>query len=155
MSLVKPSLTFLPMEDIAGDLVENQKLATQDMLNKNTEAADKKYAYAVDGDTSTVNNAMNLNGVPAEKYLTNEDATKIIGTADEMAEIYSGEIQNLRDELYQMKTQLSKNGYVVEDGMYEGFHDSFKRHNIKYETFITRVAQSSVSLTDVLYIDDK
>lgn len=154
MGIVKPSVSFLPMNDIAGYLVENNKIATQQQLNQALSEAEKGLAQAVDNDRKTVENALKLNGVAASDYLTKEDAVKIEQTTDVMNGLYSNEIQNLREEVYQLRSQLSKNGYVSEDTLYEGFVDTFKNNNKKYDEYICGVTESSASLTNILYIND-
>ena len=154
MTVMKPSVSFLPMNDIAGYLIENNDFTTKDQMDKTLSTAVESLAKAVDGDRDTVKNALNLNGIEASEYLTRKDATKIEGITDVMNKLYSDEIQNLREELYQLRSQLGKDGFVDEDILYEGFIDTFKKNNIKYDKYVCGVKESSPVLTDVLYIDD-
>lgn len=151
----KPSITFLPMEDIAGDLIENKNVMTKALTDDAITEATKTLAKAVStSDQNTVKNSEQLGGIDAAGYMTAADGAKIIGVADTMSVIFSDEVKNLRDEVYQLKSQLVKNGYTDEMLAYEGFQDAFKSNNIKYETLICGVSQSSISLTDKLYIND-
>lgn len=150
----KPSISFLPMEDIAGDLIENRNFMTKKMVDEDIDATAKTLAKATTADQSTVKNSEQLGGIDAKDYMTNADGTKIRKVADTMSVIFSDEVQNIRDEVYQMKSQLAKNGYVEETTSYEGFQDAFKQNNVKYETLVCKVTSSSISLTDILYIDD-
>jgi hypothetical protein len=154
MTIRKPSISFLPMEDIAGDLVENKNFMTKTLVDADITTATRVLAKAVTPDQTTVENSLQLGGVDADKYMTASDGTKILGVADTMSVIFSDEVQNLRDEVYQLKSQLCKNGYVDELTVYEGFQDAFKQNNVKYESKICSIASSSLSLTDVLYLDD-
>lgn len=155
MALEKPSITFLPMEDIAGDLKENRNFMTNTLVTEAIETAIDPLAVSVAGDNTTVENSLKLGGLVADDYMTSEDGTKIIGVADNMSTLFSGEVKNLRDELYQLKSQLSKNGYIEETIPYEGFQDSFKNNNIKYERLICGIFESSIALTDTLFISDE
>lgn len=154
MSIEKPSISFLPMEDIAGDLIENKNFMTKAMVDEDIKLSTETLAKATTADQSTVKNSEQLGGVEAAGYMTAADGTKITGIADTMSTIFSGEVQNLRDEVYQLKSQLCKNGYVEETTSYEGFQDSFKVNNVKYDTLICKTSTSSLTLTDILYIDD-
>lgn len=154
MSIQKPSISFLPMEDIAGDLIENKNFMTQKMVNDSIKTTANTLAKATTADQLTVKNSEQLGGKNPEEYMTTADGTKILGVTDTMSVIFSDELQNLRDEFYQTKYQLSKNGYIESSISYEGFEDLFKQNNVKYETLICKPNTSSISLTDVLYIDD-
>lgn len=154
MAIQKPSITFLPMEDIAGDLIENKNFMTKAMVGADIKTTADALAKAVTPDQSTVQNSLQLGGKNAADYMVAEDGTKILGVADTMSVIFSDEVQNIRDEVYQLKSQLSRNGYVEDVVSYEGFQDTFKRNNIKYETLICKPSTSSISLTDILYIDN-
>lgn len=153
--MVKPSISFLPMEDIAADLIENKKLMTEDKVADVINDSTKSLAKCIDNERNTVENSKKLNGKDADEYMTAKDGIKISGVADNMSVLFSGEVRNLRDELYQLKSQLCKNGYIEEETPYEGFQDAFRKNKIKYETFVSKILESSISLTDTLHIEDK
>lgn len=154
MGIIKPSVSFLPMNDIAGYLVENNKMATEEYVDKALDKTKESLTQCVAGDTTTAINSSKLGGIDADKYLTKDDAVKIEHVTDTMNSLYSNEIQNLREEVYHLKSKLSRNGFIDEDIAYEGFYDTFKHNNIKYETKICGIKDSYPALTNTLTIDD-
>lgn len=161
-NIVKPSLSFLPMEDIAAELrtnKDNRKFMTKDDKASDVEKVAGRDASTIAvaisaADRTTVNNAINLNGIPAKNYLSKEEGDKIVGISTVMSELYSSEIRNLRDEVMQLNTQLVKNGFINDATPYEGYADAFKRSNVKYEGFICGISRAVVGNAEELYIGD-
>ena len=162
MNIIRPSLTLLPMEDIAAELKSdksNRKFMTRDDKAKDVEQVSgidaENIAVAVSPtNRTTIENALNLAGIPAEEYLNKTEGEKILGIANVMSQIYSSEIRNLRDELYQVQSQLSKRGFIDDVTPYEGFHDAFKKSNKKYEGYICGISRAIIGNTEELYIAD-
>lgn len=152
--LVFPSTKMLPMDDIA-----NEMLIIHGFQKKSEKAVDVRYVAEVvaeniakaaldeDGNKieylnefgeviisgrDTVKNSLNLAGKPASDYLTKIDGQKIENFGDSVAQMYSDEISALRDELYQLRGELTRNGFVNEYGIYSGFQDFFKTSDKKY-----------------------
>ena len=161
-NIVKPSLSFLPMEDIAAELRSDKD--NRRFMTKEDKASDVEQVAGKDAETiaiavsaqnrTTIDNALNLAGIPANEYLSKAEGDKIIGISNVMSELYSSEIRNLRDEALQLTTQLVKNGFINDSVPYEGFGDAFKRSNIKYEGFICGVAKAIIGNTEELFIGD-
>ncbi|MGL5507071.1 MAG: hypothetical protein ACRDB0_04130, partial [Paraclostridium sp.] len=66
------------------------------------------------------------------------------------------DMKSLRDELYQMRGELVKNGVISDTTYYGGFQDPFRESSIKYvNQEITRLAQldGRVSLSDITVLD--
>lgn len=162
MNVVKPSLSCLPMEDIAAELrssKDNRRFMTrEDKASDVIKVAGKDaatIAVAVSpSNRTTIDNALNLNGIPAEEYLSKDEGNKIVGISTTMSALFAEEVRDLRDELYQLENQLSKRGFVEDKVAYKGYHDSFKKSNIKYEGFLCGIANAIIGNTEELSIGD-
>ena len=162
MSITRPSLSMLPVEDLSAELKSNKpgrKFMTKEDKATDVESvagiAAENIAVAVSPtERTTVENAQKLNGRPAEEYLDKEEGDKILGVTDRMSAIYSNEIQGLREEVYQLKSELNRNGFVEDRIEAEGFTDTFKQFNKKYEGYICRISKEIIGTTEELYLDD-
>ena len=162
MNLTRPSLSFLPMEDIAAELKSNK--ANRKFMTREDKATDvenvagivaERIAISAEGeDRETIKNALNLNGKPASEYVSREDGEKFLQVSSDLSEIVSSEIRNLRDELYQLYAELSKKGFIDNTMKYEGFVESFKRGNILFEDYICGISSAAAGRTKDLYISD-
>lgn len=162
MNLTRPSLSFLPMEDIAAELKSdkiNRKFMTRE--DKATDVVNvagikaERIAISADGhDRETIKNALNLNGKPASEYVSREDGERFLQVSSDLSEIVSNEIRNLRDELYQLYSELSKKGFIDNTMKYEGFVESFKRGNVLFEDYICGISSAAAGRTKDLYIAD-
>ena len=95
-------------------------------------------------DRETVQNALELNGKSADKYLLKEDSKSLLGNTYSVSTIISDELKALRDELYQTKAELAKLGLIKQGPVYNGFYDAFKNDNIRYNNeIITTLAQTN------------
>ena len=161
-NVLKPSLSFLPMEDIAAELKSNKNnrkfMTTDDKASDVVKVAGKDaetIAIAISpSNRTTIDNALNLNGIPASEYLSKDEGDKIVGISTIMSELYSSEIRNVRDEYMQLHTELVKNGFINDSTPYEGFGDAFKRSNIKYEGFVCGISTAIIGNTEELFIGD-
>ena len=152
---IKPSVGMLPMEDISKVLQEEgfiKELSSKDIeavtstdniINENIVrvpgindpsriaiCANKASNGVIDRET--VKNALNLNGRPASDYLSGDDKINIYNTNNDIINIYSNEIQLLREELYLIKDSLIKNGHIEDANVTKGFIDPFKKINQRY-----------------------
>lgn len=148
-----PSTQLLPMEDIAKELKVIHKFASSDQKAIDTESvagvpASKIAIIATDefgnpieykvGDTVVINeresvkNALYLDGVKANEYLTKKAGAVIQNFGENVAKTYADELAALRDELYQLRGELTRNGFVKEYGLYAGFQDFFRASDKKY-----------------------
>nr|DAU23795.1 MAG TPA: hypothetical protein [Caudoviricetes sp.] len=162
MNLTRPSLSLLPMEDIAAELKSNK--ANRKFMTREDKATDvenvagiksDRIAISAEGyDRETVQNALKLNGVSADGYVTKEQGDKFLQVSTDLSEIVSNEIRNLRDELYQLYAELSKKGFIDNTMKYEGFVESFKRGNVLFEDYICGISSAAAGRTKDLYIAD-
>lgn len=162
MNLTRPSLSFLPMEDIAAELKSNK--SNRKFMTREDKATDvenvagiksSRIAISAEGhDRETVQNALKLNGVSADGYVTKEQGDKFLQVSTDLSTIVSSEIRNLRDELYQLYAELSKKGFIDNTMKYEGFIESFKRGNILFEDYICGISSAAAGRTKDLYISD-
>lgn len=160
MNLTKPSLSLLPIEDIAAELKSNK--ANRNFMTREDKATDvesvagitaNRIAVSAEGQNrETVKNALNLNGKPASEYVSKKDGEQFLRVSGELSKVYSEEIKNLRDELYQLYGELAKKGFIENTMKYEGFVESFKKGNILYEDYICGVANAIPGRTNTLYI---
>lgn len=82
-------------------------------------------------DRNTVLNAVNLGGRPADDFMTKSDGTSIGTVQQAMIEAYSGEIADLKEELYQLRGELERNNYIQDYGMYSGISDHFDKNKYR------------------------
>lgn len=140
---VKPSTALLPMDDIANVLKEQYQFSSKDDIAKDTDkvagtdsdliaiAATDELGNLVN-DRETVKNALNLGGVSAADYMTRQDGIKIEEFGSNVSKLYADEIAGLRDELYQLRGELSRQGIINEYGVYSGFQEFFRTGDKKY-----------------------
>ena len=96
----------------------------------------------------TVKNALQLGGVPANQYVTTEGAGALLSDTYSVSVNMGNEIKNLRDELYQVKSELIKSGMIKLTDCYNGHVDGFKVGHEKYiknAITVTNTDMSSVS----------
>ena len=160
-------LSILPMEDIVNYLQIIGGFRKKDDIANDTRKvaridAEKIAIAAMDesgeliNDRETVRNALNLNGIAADHYLTKADSSDLMADTHKVSTIVSNEISAIRDEMYQMKNELVKNGYLKGSNVYNGFYDPFRNGEIKYiSKEITKVAQadSRPIITDITVLD--
>ena len=92
-------------------------------------------------DRNTVQNALNLGGKAADQYLLKDDSTTLLGDTYAVSTTLSNEIKEIRDEVYQLKSQLAKQGYIMQSKVYDGFYDAFRDGEIRYDdTLITQLS---------------
>lgn len=163
---IHPSISMLPMADIAKylNLVYGFRSKDDDSKDTINVAGVKSGLTAIaanDGenlthDRQTIKNALELGGIEASKYLTKEGSTSLLTDTYAVSTISSEEAKNLRDELYQLKAELAKNGYIKNSNSYHGFQESFKKGETRYiDTVITRtVATENNARVNKLTLED-
>jgi hypothetical protein len=140
---VKPSTALLPMDDIANVLKEQYQFSSKDDIAKDTDkvagtdselmaiaATDELGKLIINRET--VKNSLNLGGVSAADYMTRVDGVKIEDFGTNVSKLYANEITELRDELYQLRGELSRQGIINEYGVYSGFQEFFRTGDKKY-----------------------
>lgn len=159
------SINQLDIEAIADYIVSAKKLVYR-TDTAGTSAEDTDAVAGVDSDLiakipdgttdrNTVENALNLGGKPASDYMTRTEGEELNNIATSMKDAYGSDIRDLRDELYQMKNQLAKGGFVRNDGQYEGFHDLFQASKPVHEAdLICTASTDRVPSLDQIQITD-
>jgi hypothetical protein len=136
--LTKISTSLLNMDDIAEYLNIAKEFITR--ADKATDV--EKVAGILAGltavatsvnDRTTVRNADNLGNLPANNYMTKAEGGRIVSDSGHIKTIYSDEIRDVRDELYQLRMELAKAGIVTDYKPYAGYHDLFKANNEVHE----------------------
>ena len=137
------SLAMLPVEDIATylDVVEGfsrkaEKATDTDKVAGISAELIAKAATNADGtlvkDRETVQNALQLGGISASDYLTTEGSESLLNDTYKVSTTLSDELKEVRDELYQLKAELAKQGYIKQNHVYDGFYDAFRNGEIRY-----------------------
>lgn len=141
---IAPSTALLPMDDIATELEIKYGFTTNDANSKDTNlvaginsnliaiAATDKNGQLVQ-DRETINNALNLGGRPEEDFLKTEDAQRIENITNKVSGQMLDQFTYLKDELYQLKEELIKKGFIKDTNFYSGFCDTFKSNNLKFK----------------------
>lgn len=158
---VRPSTKMLPMDDIATVLKIEHGFSSKDDVALDTQkvsgtnagliavAATDETGNLIE-DRETVKNALQLGGVEADGYMTRADGTRIEAFGDTISTIYANEIALLRDELYQMRGELTRQGLLNEYGIYSGYQDFFRSGDKKYQfETLGGLAQNSTSTINV------
>ena len=137
------SLANIPVEDIynyltivKGVSVRAENAADTDKVcgidsNKMAIAALDNKGELIE-DRNTVQNALNLGGKAADQYLLKDDSTTLLDDTYAVSTTLSNEIKEIRDEMYQLKAELAKQGYIMQSKMYDGFYDAFREGEIRY-----------------------
>lgn len=164
------SLAMLPLEDIdfylskvlgfkkKNDASEDTKKVAQIDSKKIAVAATDSSTGELISDRETVKNALELGGVKASEYLTKTGSETLLTDTYQVSTVLSNEFKSLRDEMYQMRGELVKNGLVKDLELYGGFQDPFRDGNEKYiSDEITRLAQSDsrATINDITVLDGK
>lgn len=106
-------------------------------------ATNEKGALVVDRET--VKNSLQLGGIDASKYVTTDGAEALLSDTYKVSTNTGNEIKNLRDELYQIKSELVKAGMLKNTECYNGFFDPFKAGKIKYISNIITLTSTELS----------
>ncbi len=100
-------------------------------------------------DRNTVKNAMQLAGKDASEYMLANSGKEAEERVTAINDNVSESLQNLRDELYQLKAELAKSGQVQDTKPYNGFIDTFDYSNPKFNDISVGVAEDSISHTEL------
>ena len=164
---IYPSISMLPMNDIAkylnlvhgfrkkGEIApDTEKVAGQNSSVVAIAATDDEGSLVEDRET--VKNALNLGGKSADQYLTLDKSDTLLTDTYAVGHMSSEEIKNLRDEFYQLKGELAKNGYIKNSNSYHGFQEAFRNGETKYlDNVVTRtIATENNIRVDSLTVED-
>ena len=163
----KITLNQIDADAIADYVVQSKKLVYRqgDLLTSDTNAMDTDKVAGINSDTiavaidnqhrDTVNNALNLGGLPASEYLTASTGASIISNQMNMKKLYGDDIKDLRDELYQLRNELVKSGLANNNGQYAGYSDLFKRnHYINIQDMIGIGSTVNAANNNEIVIED-
>ena len=114
-------------------------------------AATNEDGELVDG-RGTVDNALKLGGIEASKYVTSEGANALLADSHNISINSGDEIKNLRDELYQMKSELAKLGMIKNTECYNGFIDPFKEGKEKFLKEVVTITNTDISNNQIGYL---
>ena len=154
------SLAMLPLESMAEYMEKIVGFRKKDEAAEDTKkvagTSSKVIAVAATNskgelveDRSTVENALKLGGIDASNYITSEGANALLSDTYQVSVNSGNEIKNLRDELYQIKSELAKSGLIKNSPCYNGHIDAFKVGQEKYikdEITVTATDMSQVQL---------
>ena len=98
-------------------------------------------------DRNTVKNSMQLAGKNASEYMLASTGNAVNKRLTSINSNVSESLQNLRDELYQLRAELAKSGQVQDYKPYNGFIDTFKYSNPKFNDIHLSVTEDSSSHT--------
>ena len=116
--------------------------------------AANRIAVAAGTDRNTVQNALQLGGKPAADYMTNTQGSSIATKQLRMRALYGYDLQNLKDELYTLRQELAKKGFIEDRGEYTGYVDTFRAKAPKH------ISQKLATVTgngnrDEIFVEDK
>ena len=130
MSLTKIGPSLLHMEDVAEYLntvlgfVTDKDNAT-DVSSVAGEPAEQIVVAYSKEDRTTVRNSMHLEGHPASYYMTAKKGELVDEITKTIRANTSAELSELRDEVYQLRSELSKLGVLEKYVPYSGYYDNF------------------------------
>lgn len=110
-------------------------------------------AVSTNGDRNTVRNALQLNGRPATDYMTSSDGSSVIDKQQRMRTLYGNDIQNIQDELYTLRQELAKKGYIEDRGEYDGYTDTFRSAAPKHISQLLTVVKGNGN-RDEIFVED-
>lgn len=160
------SLANLPVEDLAAYLSIVEGFSRKDERASDTDLvdgidSDKIAIAALDennnliNDRKTVENALKLAGIPANEYLKKDESTTLLDDTYQVSSIISSEVKEIRDELYQLKAELAKQGYIKQNHVYDGFYDAFRNDEIRYDDeIVTTTSGQYVSGSNIFTVID-
>lgn len=104
-------------------------------------------------DRNTVLNALQLNGIDASEYMTVSTGNSIASKQLKMRAYYGDDLQNIKDELYTLRQELAKNGFIEDRGEYTGYVDIFRSAAPKHISKMLAVATAMENRTEI-FVED-
>ena len=160
MTMVKPGHTSLNMSDISEDLkVEYHHVTKLEPRYRENTSIDKpvalnyrnmiikaddvdlvagvkadKTAVAIDSNhRDTVNNALKLNGFNANHFMSADAGGSLTNKTNKAVSNFGKDITDLRNELYEIKHALEKQGLITNTYQRMGYNDVFRNGYKPYE----------------------
>lgn len=137
----KISITQLDLEALSSYIIEANNLVYRngEIDSSSNKAMDVDKVAEIDSnliaiaasktDRNTVQNALKLGGLDASNYMTTTSGAGIASNQIKMKNAYGSEIQNIKDELYQLRNELVKTGMIENNGQYSGYIDTFRKNH--------------------------
>lgn len=154
----KININQLDVDALADYVVESKKLVyrsgdleTSSIKSHDTDKvggiSSDLIAVAVDKDNrDTVKNSLQLGGKDASEYMTTTTGAGIASKQIKMKKAFGDDIRDIKDELYQLRNELAKNGAIENIGQYEGFSDKFrKNHYVNEQELIGQASTIDVT----------
>ena len=152
-NFTKVGISMLDMDEVKSYL-EAVGFTTEDGVINDTknvagvEAAHIAKAYEDEEgnvtDRTTVRNAKNLDGHSADFFASAEDNRNMQQDSLKIKENYNKEIADLRDEVYQLREELAKEGYAQKYEPYAGYFDAFRsKHPVHQSAAVATCIEDS------------
>ena len=124
--------------------------------------AENTAVHVENKDRSTVQKAIELldeNGEahPFSDFMTLNEGSSVIAKQGRIKNQYGNELQNLRDELYELRQELAKSGFIEDRGEYVGYIDTFRANASKHMDGLLAMAEPAPESerTDKIFIEDR
>lgn len=85
-------------------------------------------------DRNTVQNAKNLDGHGIDDFLLAAEGTEGFKKQETEYVSTTQDIENLRDEVYQLRAELAKKGVIERHTPYAGYYDPFRQSDVRYKS---------------------
>lgn len=150
----KISLSQIDKDALSDYVVSKKKLVyrtdtagnkAQDVDKVGGQAANIIAVASSTADRTTVRNAQNLDGYPASYFMTLSGGNSVITKQNKVRAYTQTELQNIEDELYTLRQELAKAGFIEDRGEYQGYVDTFRTKRPKH---LSAALDSGVSVTD-------
>lgn len=167
----KISLSQIDVDALSDYVVAKKKLVYRDDTNDVSVVASNKaqdvekvagvraenIAIAIDQNhRNTVQNALQLGGLNAEDYMTMTQGGSVMTKQGRMKTLYGDELQNLKDELYTLRQELAKGGFIEDRGEYTGYIDTFRANAPKHIAgVLAEAAPVAGARTNKIFIEDE
>lgn len=112
-------------------------------------------AIAINSDNrDTVQNALKLNGIDADQYMMTSTGNSIQTKQIKMRKLYGDDLQNIKDELYTLRQELAKGGFIEDRGEYTGYVDIFRAAAPKH-LFSKLAVVTTTGNADEIFVEDE
>ena len=155
-TLTRVSATLLPMDDIKEALLAEYDFVAGTIPAYDTDrvggiGANRIAIAANDTDRTTVGNSLKLDGKDADEYTLSATTETVIAKEASIQSNFGSDIADLRDELYQLKLDLAKQGLTVNSLPHAGFIDLFRSNDpVHVHEVIDSASQNSINANEIV-----
>ena len=103
---------------------------------------------------TTIRNARLHDGHAWSEVMTKRDGDSLTGRTNTAIANYSKDIEDLRDEVYQIRMELAKSGVTAGYKPYAGFYDLFREHQPMHEAEVMATAIDNSATQYKIKIED-